>query len=197
MIARRESTRSRDTDIRITRLAARQHGAVSRKPLLAMGLPAHQIDYRLRRGRLTTLHRGVYVVGPVPGRYQRVRGRPRLVRLITADSEPAFTRSEAEWRVLELIRRSGLSPPRVNPIAEGYEVDFLWPTEQLVVEVDGRAFHSGDRSFEKDRSRDADLTASGYAIMRVTWRQIENEPRLLTDRIKRALERRRPSPPRR
>lgn len=46
----------------------------------------------------------------------------------------------------------------------------------VVVEVDGFAFHSSPHSFENDRRRDAQLTASGVTVMRLTWRQIVHEP---------------------
>jgi very-short-patch-repair endonuclease len=44
-------------------LAAKQHGVVTRGQLRELGLSAHAIEYRLRRGRLHPLQRGVYAVG--------------------------------------------------------------------------------------------------------------------------------------
>jgi predicted transcriptional regulator of viral defense system len=55
---------------RVLELAARQHGVVTRAQLLELGLSAPAIKYRLRRGRLHPVHRGVYAVG-----------RPQLTRL--------------------------------------------------------------------------------------------------------------------
>jgi very-short-patch-repair endonuclease len=49
----------------IAEIAARQHGVVARRQLLAAGVTRHQISERLRAGRLHQLHRGVYLVGPV------------------------------------------------------------------------------------------------------------------------------------
>jgi len=49
----------------ISRLAARQHGVVARFQLLAAGVSAEQIKRRLQAGRLTALHKGVYLVGAV------------------------------------------------------------------------------------------------------------------------------------
>lgn len=77
--------------------------------------------------------------------------------------------------------------PELNVRLEGYEVDFLWRTERLVVEIDGRAFHSSDRTFESDRRRDGVLLAAGVRVMRVTWRQIVSEPEALLVRLARAL----------
>ena len=48
--------------------------------------------------------------------------------------------------------------------------------QRLVVEIDGYAFHSSRRSFERDRERDARLVGAGWRVIRITWRQIEQEP---------------------
>ena len=48
---------------RIARLAARQHGVVSARQLLALGLGRGAIEHRLRTGQLHQLHRGIYAVG--------------------------------------------------------------------------------------------------------------------------------------
>ena len=53
-------------DLALARLAARQHGAVTRIQLLTAGFNVKAIEYRLRIGRLHKLHRGVYAVGHRP-----------------------------------------------------------------------------------------------------------------------------------
>jgi very-short-patch-repair endonuclease/predicted transcriptional regulator of viral defense system len=52
-----------DTDNLIAALAARQHGVVTRRQLLAIGLKDAAIQHRRRVGRLHQVHRGVYAVG--------------------------------------------------------------------------------------------------------------------------------------
>jgi hypothetical protein len=116
-------------------------------------------------------------------RYPRRRGRGRLRQLLTSDRGPAFTRSEAERRFLDLVRAGGLPRPEANAVV----VDCLWPGRRLIVEVDGRAYHEGDPAFESDRSRDAALMAAGFRIMRVTWRQIVGEPHAVLVRLAQAL----------
>jgi hypothetical protein len=53
-------------------LASRQGGVVGRKQLLARGISAKAIDYRVKVGRLRVIHAGVYAVGhdaiPIRGR---------------------------------------------------------------------------------------------------------------------------------
>src|SRR4051794_36693099 len=44
-------------------LAAKQHGVLSRRQLIELGLDPQAIKHRLRKGRLHSIHRGVYAVG--------------------------------------------------------------------------------------------------------------------------------------
>jgi hypothetical protein len=53
----------RSVDSIVAELAGVQHGVVSRRQLRDLGLTAKAVDSRLQRGRLQTLHRGVYAVG--------------------------------------------------------------------------------------------------------------------------------------
>lgn len=123
---------------------------------------------------------------------ERQRGRPGgplLRSVLERDGGPAFTRSEAELRLLELVRGSGLPEPETNVVAHGYEIDFLWREWGIAVEVDGFAYHSSRRSFASDRRRDAELLDAGIIVIRVTWEQIVREPTRTMVTIGRALER--------
>jgi very-short-patch-repair endonuclease len=104
------------------------------------------------------------------------RGAAALRRVLDLGHEPAFTRSEAEAKLLALIRAARLPAPEVNARIGGYEVDFLWRDRRLVVEVDGFAYHSSREAFERDRRKDADLQALGLNTTRLTYRQIAHEP---------------------
>ena len=107
-----------------------------------------------------------------------------LLRLVLDDAGgPRLARSEAEEELLRLIRLAKLVLPRTNARVAGREVDFLWPQERLVVEVDGYAWHSSRNRFETDRERDAVLAAAGYTVLRVTWRRIVDEPLATVARI--------------
>jgi very-short-patch-repair endonuclease len=117
------------------------------------------------------------------------RGRGRLAAVLTRQtSGTTMTRSEAEERVLDLIRAARLPRPLVNARVGGYEVDFFWPEHQLVLEVDGFRFHASRGAFERDRRKDADLRRAQIAVARITWRMIE-EPYALVADIARELSR--------
>jgi very-short-patch-repair endonuclease len=274
-------------------LATSQHGLVSRRQLLAGGVPDHVIEYRLQIGRLHQIQRGVYAVGhtprsplsralaavlacgpgavlshrsaaalwgfaspwsgPVdvtaPARHRR-RGivahvaqvserectvksgipvtRPvrtlidlagvlddreltralaeaqvkRIVRpealAAALDGAPhaerlglfldrPVTRSVLEDAFLALVERYRLPRPEVGRRLAGYEVDMLWPTERVIVELDGRGFHAHTVAFERDRERDAELASLGYRVVRITWRRLHEQPDREAARLVRAL----------
>jgi very-short-patch-repair endonuclease len=50
-------------DLRISRIAARQHGLVGVRQLAALGLDKYAVEYRVRTGRLHRIQIGVFAVG--------------------------------------------------------------------------------------------------------------------------------------
>jgi len=153
---------------------------------LAEGAPERELERALGEAlvqKLTSRSALVAAVAGAPGR----RGAARLRRLLELGEDPALTRSEAEERFLELVRAAGLSRPEVNVRLQGHVVDFLWRRSRLVVEVDGHRCHSSRAAFERDRRRDAQLGAAGYGVMRVTWRQMSEEPYAVVARVSQAL----------
>lgn len=104
------------------------------------------------------------------------RGVAALTDALAAWSEPAFTRSGAERRVLELIADAGLPRPAVNTWVAGHEVDLHWPEQRVAVEVDSYAFHHTHQAFERDHERDAALDEADIRVLRITWRQLAERP---------------------
>jgi very-short-patch-repair endonuclease len=99
-------------------------------------------------------------------------GRRGAQVLEHARAGPEWTRSELEQRFLEMVERRGLPRPVVGAKVEGYEVDFLWPAEKLIVELDGFAAHGTRGAFERDRRRDRQLVRAGFRTVRVTARRL-------------------------
>jgi very-short-patch-repair endonuclease len=88
----------------------------------------------------------------------------------------ARTKSHYERKLLAMIVQAGLPRPLTNHIVAGREVDMVWLDRKLIVEFDGQKWHGDRRAFENDRRRDQDLVAAGYRVIRVTARQLEQEP---------------------
>ncbi len=112
-----------------------------------------------------------------PGRRGNAKLRLCLDRL---GRTTGFTRSDLEELFLSFLDRFGLPRPHLNVRLEvqgqWIEVDCLWREERLIVELDGRAAHETDAAFEIDRGRDRRLQAKGWRVVRVTWRQLHDEP---------------------
>lgn len=86
------------------------------------------------------------------------------------------TRSELERRFLRLCRRHRLPEPVVNMRIGEMAVDFCWVEQKLVVETDGYKSHRGREAFEGDRARDLRLRMLGYEVLRLSHRQVFDEP---------------------
>ena len=54
---------------------------------------------------------------------------------------------------------------------------------RLIVELDGRDTHTTAAAFERDRARDGALTIEGRRVLRVTWRQLGDEPPRLASEL--------------
>jgi REase_MTES_1575/AbiEi antitoxin C-terminal domain len=101
-------------------------------------------------------------------------------------------RSILEARLLPALAELGIPRPRCNAklrlAGELVEVDLLWEGKRLAIETDGEETHGTRAAFQHDRWRDQVLTAAGYRVARVTWRQAVDEPEAVATRIGRMLE---------
>ncbi len=109
------------------------------------------------------------------------RGAPVVAAILDQLVEPRLTHSELEERFLALVREAGLPAPLLNArviLVDGtaIEVDFLFRSERLIVETDGRATHATRWAFEQDRRRDQLLRLSGFTVIRFTYIQVVNRP---------------------
>jgi hypothetical protein len=121
----------------------------------------------------TTRHEGLPVTTP----------RQTLRQLKGPEADRAT--SEA----LPALKQAGFPAPIGGHPIGRYTADFFWPDHRLVVETDGWQGHGHRMAFEHDRARDAWLQASGYTVVRFTWRQVMHETLLVTVRIAQLLAR--------
>ena len=112
------------------------------------------------------------------------RGIRRLRQLLSElPEEPLTNANTFERRFFELVRAAGLPYPVVNGHIGELQVDFHWPQHNLVVETDGRATHGHAIAFQRDRERDLYLQDRGWRVLRLSWRQVVDEP----ERVARVL----------
>ena len=121
-------------------------------------------------------------------RYPR-RAGVRAIRMLLSQASigARVIRSELEERFQAFLLKAGLPLPKTNQRVEGYEVDCVWPEQRLIVELDGHATHSPAHAFEADRARDRKLQAAGWLVIRITWRQLHEEPELVEADLRRLL----------
>jgi hypothetical protein len=159
------------------RLSERPLGRMVQQAAVLRALDVSQIDRVLARGRRRGAPRLRAILAPWR---QRDRRQPRL-------------RSLLEARVLPGLIEAGLPRPecnvkmRIDGHPRPLEVDLLWRERRLVIETDGEETHGTRAAFHEDRRRDQALVAAGYRTARVTWRQIEDEPKAVIARIRRML----------
>jgi very-short-patch-repair endonuclease len=132
------------------------------------------------------------------GRVRAFAGRhgvSRLVDLVAAAS--TGTRSAAEHLTAQMLKRSGVLGWRANvPIHDGAGRligigDFVFGAERVVVELDGRAFHTTSDRFERDRQRQNQLIGAGWVVLRFTWRDLTQRPAYVVATIRQILQDRR------
>ena len=64
-----------------------------------------------------------------------------------------------------------------------YQVDFVWRAERLAVGTDGWGSHGTRQAFENDWRRDRRLSVAGWTVVRFTWRDVEREPKEVTETL--------------
>lgn len=91
--------------------------------------------------------------------------------------------SGTETLVRLRLRASGVRVRTQVPVDGIGRVDLL-VGDRLIIEVDSREHHTSSEAYESDRTRDRRLTARGYLVIRLSYRQVlrewdEVEPDLL------------------
>lgn len=116
-------------------------------------------------------------------RRPRAKGIRRLGAVLETYRGAADTRSQLERDFRALIVAAGLPEPQYNVVVAGLTVDVYWPEWKLVVELDGRRYHTSPHQFETDRLRDATLQKAGLRVLRVTGRRLNHAPVAVVDDI--------------
>lgn len=92
------------------------------------------------------------------------------------------TTNALERKLITVLAAPGIPEPRREApfpgrCAGAQRVDALIEEWRLVIEADGRAWHTRSADFERDRRRDAEAAAAGYLTLRFTHHQLTHEAR--------------------
>jgi very-short-patch-repair endonuclease len=140
-----------------------------------IGIATSLLDRSLQRGWL----------GPADLTQAIVAGRcrpgNRQLRELIDSVEPGAD-AESERILHRLLRRAGLTSwvpqYRVQLPGRVAYIDVAFPEQRLAIEVDGRRYHDEfSDHFESDRTRQNELQAQGWRVLRFTWRSLNDDPR--------------------
>ena len=135
-----------------------------------------------RQTNLGQLHRAMELTA------DRVGNRTRRELLLDSRDEPW---SAAERQLHRLMRAAGITGWRANrPLSVGgvtYFPDVRFGRARLLIEVDGREYHSDEEVFQSDRWRQNLLVLDGWCVLRFTWRMLQDRPDEVIAMIRQAL----------
>jgi hypothetical protein len=113
---------------------------------------------------------------------RRTPGTPML-RELTSSRRPGAPSASAGF--LEGLLQRILDDPRLPSYTREYpftldgvpaRVDFYVSSARLVIEADGRNWHTKWQDFESDRRRDNSLASRGIQVLRFTYEMLTREP---------------------
>ena len=105
-----------------------------------------------------------------------IRGAERRGLPLADDHVSDKTESDLEREFLAICRRFGVPEPDVNVPIGRYRVDFLWPQQRLIVELDGYIYHRGRQAMRDDNDRDLELELLGFRVIRIDDSRIAGDP---------------------
>ncbi|MEZ5340459.1 MAG: DUF559 domain-containing protein [Acidimicrobiales bacterium] len=127
------------------------------------------------------------------GRAGTVFTRTLLDAILADETHPT---SELEIRMQALLRDhniAGFKAQFAPPWYSGRDgiVDFANPTHKIIIEVDGRRWHSVQQQLDIDRKRDRLAQRHGWVPLRFNWTEVVHESELVIDHLRTMLERQR------
>jgi very-short-patch-repair endonuclease len=152
---------------------------------LAMNLPVWVLEPRLDNA----LVGGKVTVEALDERYRFYAGRgrpglPVMAALLDERRAEGWTppATELEGLLHGVLDRLPSSPRIVRQAAVPWwsvqtgRVDVLLPDHRLIIEADGRRWHTRVADFDRDRWRDNQAAANGHRVLRFTWVHLRHFP---------------------
>lgn len=114
-----------------------------------------------------------------------------MTTLLLFDESP-LPMSALERKALDLLDRNGLDgwttqfqPPWHDGIRG--TVDVAWSDKRVILELDGRRWHTMTQAFEDDRRRDQRAVTAGWRTIRASWQQVIERPDELVEVLQSVL----------
>lgn len=96
----------------------------------------------------------------------------------TTELERLLYRILSDPRLPAYVRQMPMSYQRVDATVDAY-ID-AW---RIIVEGDGRRWHTRQADYDRDRLRDNEAVAQGYAVLRFTYRMLRDTPEQVIDTL--------------
>lgn len=126
------------------------------------------------------------------------RRKAQIMRPLLARRGPGYVAPESvlEAAFLSLVQRFDLPEPQrqfATPWDSGEgRVDFAYERAMVLIEVDGRRWHTRDQDYEKDRARDRKAQLLGWSVLRYTHHEVTRRTESTAREIRECLERTEP-----
>jgi hypothetical protein len=125
-------------------------------------------------------------------------GLPSIRPLVLERRAEGWTppESELEARLLTVLAAIAEAGPIVRQAAVPWRttrpgrVDALLPAHRLIIEADGRRWHTRVNDFDRDAWRDNEATAHGFGVLHFTWVHLDHLTADVVDVIRRTILRR-------
>lgn len=122
---------------------------------------------------------------------RKVRGSAALrSHLSVRGDDEALSESELESEFARVMRKGSLPIGERQFPREGVRkgrIDLAYPEHGLVIELDGRKWHSGRREIKRDKRYDNHLNVSGQRVLRLTWEDLKTDEGYVIEIMARAL----------
>ena len=146
------------------------------------------LDAALRMRRKSLEHLRAYVE---TAQSRSLPGRAVLRALLEQrGDDEALSESEAESIFARAMRKGKLpigQRQAERPGLRNGRVDFFYPEQNLVIEIDGRKFHSGRREVKRDKRYDNELNIGSKRVLRLTYDDLVHDEAYTLDVVARAL----------
>lgn len=140
---------------------------------LAPATDGESIDHvlRMRMGTIDGLRAAHAATARSPGQ----RARARL--LLDSRADPWSAAERLAHRILRAIGIDGWRGNyRIQRRGQVFYLDIAFLELKLVIEIDGREFHTSPKAFEDDRERQNLLVLEGWIVIRFTWKMLSTDP---------------------